>query len=97
MSNQRQTDPLVGQHAIEIVCTGCRHSVATTIEQIRDKQHMPCPNCEHPIVLGTSHINAQIRSIVRSLSRLRNQLAQSGTFGSAGLNWKTAPRRRRKT
>ena len=97
MSNRRQTDPLVGQHAIEIACTGCPHSVATTIEQVRDKWHMPCPNCGHQIVLGTSQINARIRSIVKSLSQLRNQLTESGSFGSTGLNWKTTPRRRRKT
>ena len=97
MSNQRKTDPLVGQHAIEIACTGCTHSVATTIAQIRDRSQIPCANCGHPIVLGTSQINAQIRSIVRSLSRMRNQLAQSGTLDSTGLNWKTTPRRGRKT
>lgn len=97
MNSQRQTDPLVGQHAIEIACSGCPHSVATTIDQIQDKPHIPCPNCGHPIVLGTSQINAQIRSIVRSLSRLRNQLAQSGTFDSTRPNWKTTPRRGRKT
>jgi len=97
MSNRRKTDPLVGQHAIEIACTGCAHSVTTTVAQIRDKWHMPCPNCGHPIVLGTSQINAQIRSIVQSMSQLRNQLAESGTFGAEGLNWKTTPRRRRKT
>ena len=96
MGKHRSKDPLVDQHAIEVPCTGCEHSVDTTVREIRDRTQMCCPNCGHTIVLGTSRITAEIRSIESSMGKLRGQLSQSGTFDAAGVQWKKpAPRRRK--
>ena len=88
MGKHRHRDPLVDQHAIEVPCSGCEHSVATTVREIRDRTQMCCPNCGHTIVLGTSRITAEIRAIESSIGKLRGQLSQSGTFGAAGVQWK---------
>jgi hypothetical protein len=90
MGKHRHRDPLVDQHAIEVSCTGCEHSVDTTVREIRDRTQMSCPNCGHTIVLGTSRITARIRSIESSFGKLRGQLSQSGAFDTAGV-----PRKKR--
>ena len=88
MGKPRHRDPLVDQHAIEVPCTGCQHSVDTTVREIRDRTQMSCPNCGHTIVLGTSRLTAQIRAIESSIGKLRGQLSESGTFGADGVQWK---------
>lgn len=88
MEKNRHTDPLVEDHVIEVPCTACKHLVATTVKEIRDRTQMSCPNCARTIVLGTSRLTAEIRSIESSIARLRGQLSQSGTFGPAGAQWK---------
>ena len=84
------------QHAIDVPCTACEHSVDTTVKEIRDRAQMCCPNCGHTIVLGTSRITAEIRSIESSIGKLRGQLSQSGTFDAAGPQWKKPATPRRK-
>jgi hypothetical protein len=96
MGKHRSRDPLVDQHAIEVPCTCCEHSVDTTVREIRDRTQMSCPKCGHTIVLGTSRITAEIRSIESSIGKLRGQLSQSGTFDAAGVKWKKPTTQRRK-
>jgi hypothetical protein len=91
MTQLWKADPLVEEHVIEITCSGCDHLIDRKVKEIRGKVDMACPRCEHTIVLGTSRLNAQIRSIESSIGKVRDQLSKAGTFDSVATQWKKAP------
>jgi len=97
MDKRCKTDPLVEEHAIDIPCSSCDHLIDTKVKEIRDRVDMACPHCGHTIVLGTSRLTAQIRSIESSIGKVRDQLAKAGTFDSVAAQWKKASPGSRKT
>ena len=97
MAKLGKTDPLVEEHVIYIPCSSCDLLSARKVKEVRGRIDMACPRCGNTIVLGTSRLNAQIRSIERSLGKVRDQLSKSGTFDSVATQWKKAPRGGHKT
>jgi ribosomal protein S27E len=81
------SDPLIEQQLIQIRCSQCGTTAELTIRTARASSQLPCEHCGHTLVLGTSDINSQIRSIEKSIARMRTQLLESHSLSRQPPAW----------
>jgi hypothetical protein len=72
-------DELIDAQHIDVFCSRCRQTTAKKLKALRTARDMHCPMCDALIVLNTSRIKNQIRTMERQMQALHRQLMDTIT------------------
>lgn len=65
---------ILDSHPVSIQCRACNSAFEASIGFVQARRQMECPACSQTIVLGTSDIGRQIRSVQKSLAAMEQKL-----------------------
>jgi len=84
-------EELIDAQSIEIFCTRCSQTTAKSLKFLRTARDMHCPMCDALIVLNTSKMKNQIRTIERQMQTLHRQLMDTITVRTLPANEESEP------
>ena len=72
-------EELIDAQLIDVYCSRCRHTTPKELKSLRTARDMHCPMCDAMIVLNTSKMKNQIRTMERQMRSLHCQLMDTIT------------------